>query len=698
MGTFPATSMDALDTAAHVHARAAWRGVRARLWPVAALATFCVICFSAFRVALLILHRDKLADVGFGDWARCLQTGLLYDSVPVACLSLPLLAMVMLPSERQLAGQWFRRLVAGYLTFAVAAVAVLETIGTAFFLHFGARPNLVAVEYLVNAREVFGYIWTAYPAWALPLALLAGGPLVYRLWTQWLWRKPMHPVPATTRGLTLLATAALCVLAGLGWSIRYPLTMGTVYTRMATHTLLHEAARNNAFTLGHAVHGCLVADDEHELTRYPFPTRENAYATTTRLLAQPGDQPLASTKNPLWRHVNAGQSARPYNVVVILMESMAGPNVGCLGHVDGVSPNLDRLAAEGLFFDRCYAVGERTNRGIAGVLCGFPDIGASSVIKQPRAQGIFVTLPERLAQRGYSTSFLYGGSPVFGNVGAFLSAAGVQTIVAQREIAASGRSGPATYWGLTDDVLLEHAHEVFESHDENQPFFAFVLTVSNHEPFDMPLEGTGLVDSDDFEVKKRNGVAYADYALGKFFERARTASYFDNTLFVLVADHGLYFNREHLIDIEGFRVPFILYGPNLTDAAGRPLVPPRRVSTVCSQADIAPTLLGLLGGHVEHCFMGRDLLRKNLNPQTGFALLHEGERLAFVTANDAVMFAPGGKPHYVTLHNGGRTVTPQPTTPSNQPRVDELTANMLSYYRTALDLFLTRAYGPQSRE
>jgi phosphoglycerol transferase MdoB-like AlkP superfamily enzyme len=698
MGTFPATSTGMADTAARPRARAAVRGLWRRLWPAAMLAAFCVICFSAFRVALLVLHRDKLADVGFADLAKCVHTGLLYDSVPVAGLLLPLLALTLLPSERRLTGQGFRRLIAGYMTFVVAAVAVLETIGTAFFLHFGVRLNLVAVEYLVNAREVFGYIWTAYPAWALPLAVAAGVPLVYCLWAQRLWQKPVEPMPASTRWLAMLVLMGLCVFAARGWSVHYPLDMGTVYTRVATHTLLHEAARNNAFTLGHAVHACLFADDEHELKRYPFPSREDAYATTARLLAQPGDRPLASPKNPFWRRVGTGQPARPYNVVVILMESMAGPNVGCLGHADSVSPNLDRLADEGMFFDRCYAVGERTNRGITGVLCGFPDIGASSIVKQPRAQGMFLTLPELFAQRGYSTSFLYGGTPVFGNVGAFLSAAGVQNIIAQREIEAAGRSGPVTYWGLTDEVLLEHAHEVFEAHDEDQPFFAVVLTVSNHEPFDMPLEGTDLVDSDDFEVKKRNGVAYADRALGRFFDQARTSAYFDNTLFVLVADHGLYFNREHLIDIEGFRVPLILYGPNLTDAAGQPLVPPRRVSTVCSQTDIAPTVLGLLGGEFEHCFMGRDLLRAGLDPATGFALLHEGERLAFVTAHDAVMLPPGGKPHYVTLSEDGQVVTPQPTTPSNQPRVDELTHDMLSYYRTALDLFLTRAYGPQARE
>jgi len=691
------TDMKITDADTRSRSRAVWRhGMIVRLWPAAAMAAFCWIGFAAFRVAVLILQREKIADIGGFDIARCLQTGFLYDSVPTAWLLMPLLALALLPSSRWLERRWFRRTVAGYLTFVVTAVIVLETIGTAFFLHFGVRLNLVAVEYLGNPQEILGYIWATYPAWALPLAVVIGVPLVYWLWSRWLWRRPVEDVPAKVRWLALLILIGLCVFASRGWSFRYPLNMGTVYTRVATHTLLCEAARNSAYTLGVAVHASLFVGDEDELSRYPFPPRSQAYATTAGLVFQPGDRTLNSPKNPLWRHANSGSPARPFNVVLILMESMTGPNVGCMGHADGVSPNLDRLAAEGLFFDRCYAVGDRTNRGIVGTLCGFPDISGSSVVKQPRAQGIFLTLPELLTKRGYRTSFFYGGNPVFDNMSAFLAAGGVQEIIAQREITAKGRSSPLTCWGLADEVLLEHAHDVFQSYG-NERFFAFVLTVSNHEPFDVPTEGAGLEDSDDFEVKKRNGIAYADYALGKFFEQAKTAAYFNNTLFVLVADHGRYFDREAIIDIEGFRIPFILYGPGLTGEDGQPLITPGRVNTVCSQTDVAPTVLGRLGGAFEHCFMGRDLLRADLDPDSGFALLHEGERLAFVTARDGVMLPPNRAPLYVTLDDAGEVAHPPPAEP-NKARSDELTHRLLSVYRTALDLYLTRSYGPQARE
>jgi len=698
----PSDGMAASDPALalRAHVRGTLRGLGARGWPVLLVAAFCWISFSAFRVILLVLCRSQLADVSRGDVARCLGNGFLYDSVPTGYLLIPLVLMAMLPSTRWLESRWFRHVVTGYITAVVVAVVVLETIGTAFFLQFGLRLNVAALEYLGNAREIVGHIWIAYPAWAFVLAVAVLIPLLYWSVGRRLWRRPMAPVTPAVRLPVTAALVFLSLLAALGWSFYYPLDRTAAYGKGMLNTLVSEMTCNNAYTIGHAMY-TRMGDGRGELTLYPFPPREEAHATTAALLYQPGESPLNSPKNPLWRRVATGRPVLPCNVVVIIMEGMTGPYVGCMGQADSATPVLDRLAEKGVFFDRCYAVGARTSRGMTGTLCGFPDIGGSSIFKQPQAMGNFLTLPALLAKRGYRTSFIYGGDPGFDNMAAFLHAGGVRQIIGQQDFIARGITGPATCWGLADEVTLDRAHEAFVAHG-NERFVSVVLTVSNHEPFDVPLDGAGLKARDDFEGQKRNGVRYADYALGKFFEQARQAAYFNNTLFVLVADHGRYFDRGPVIDIEGFRIPFILYAPGLTDAQGDPLLPPRRVSTVCSQTDVAPTLLGLLGGDFDHCFMGRDILR--IEPESGFALLHEDDRLAFVTSRDAVMLLPTRAPHYVLLNEHGLpmpTSTSMPTsspTESIQLRADELTHKMLAFYRTALDLYLERAHGPQALE
>ena len=174
-------------------------------------------------------------------------------------------------------------------------------------------------------------------------------------------------------------------------------------------------------------------------------------------------------------------------------------------------------------------------------------------------------------------------------------------------------------WGEQDEVVLRKENEIFMTMGRKK-FFSVILTVSNHPPYDMPRERCTFLPGDDDETKRINGFRYADWALGEFFKVARESPYFERTIFVLVADHGRYCDQRQILDLPSYRIPFLIYAPGI--------VSPGKSDIVASQTDIAPTVLALLGGRFEHCFLGRNLL--SVEDGQGFALLHEDYGLGFI--------------------------------------------------------------------
>jgi phosphoglycerol transferase MdoB-like AlkP superfamily enzyme len=322
---------------------------------------------------------------------------------------------------------------------------------------------------------------------------------------------------------------------------------------------------------------------------------------------------------------------------------------------------------------------------MVGVLCGHPDIGGPSVLGRERALRRFHALPEVLRHRGYRTLFFYGGDPDFDNMRGFFQNHGIERTVGQEEL------GPdhAGNWGVPDEMIFQRAHEKFQAlHRSRQqggpPFFSVILTVSNHQPYEVPAGRVEMEFGEDQRVKARNAYRYADWALGQFMRRAAGSAYGRDTLFVLVADHGRFLDPRALVDIPGFRVPCLFLAP------GRPeLTPPQTVGTICSQVDIAPTVLALLGGRYEHCFLGRNLLR--LPPERGLAYMHHDGRLALRVPGAALVLPPLCPPVLYRAEAGTLHRVPAARAPTAE--VHRLRLHMLSYYGTARQLYLDGTYG-----
>jgi phosphoglycerol transferase MdoB-like AlkP superfamily enzyme len=334
-------------------------------------------------------------------------------------------------------------------------------------------------------------------------------------------------------------------------------------------------------------------------------------------------------------------------VVVVVMESFTARLVGHLGGELPLTPELDRLAPEGVVLANCYATGERTVQGLEAVLSSFPPLPGVSAVRRPEATHGFATLASVLGeQRGYDSFFLYGGQGVFDHMVGFFRGNGYRAFVEERDFADPAFKGS---WGASDeDVFGRAILECRARWEARKPFLCTVLTVSLHSPWQYPKGRITPVATDTrvpagFEYEELNNFLYADWAVGKFVREARGEPWFEDTVFAFVGDHGVHLRGRTVVPSEEYRVAALLFAPKH--------LPPQRIERVTSQLDVAPTLLGILGGAWRTPFFGEDALRPA--GESGFApmvygkrryAVRHGERLTVLSGADALAFdvEPGG--------------------------------------------------------
>lgn len=339
---------------------------------------------------------------------------------------------------------------------------------------------------------------------------------------------------------------------------------------------------------------------------------------------------------PTLHHQEATRAReRPLNLVIILEESIGADYVGSLGGKD-LTPELDKLTDQGISFERLYATGIRSVRGIEAVITGLTPRAQLSVVKLAETQRNFFTLASLLERHGYKTSFMYGGESYFDNMSRFFLGNGFQRIVDEDDFEQPAFTGS---WGVSDEDLLDRAHEVF-SNAGGQPFFSLVFTTSNHPPFEIP---ENRVSASSYGPRE-TAIKYADYALGRFFDLARQSSYWENTVFLVVADHSVSVVGGTLVPIERFRIPGVILGGTIE---------PRRIHGITSQIDLLPTILSLIGLSSDHPGIGRDLTLPEYADGSGRASMQFNELQAYMEEGHVVILQPDLEPMTFGIDSAG---------------------------------------------
>jgi phosphoglycerol transferase MdoB-like AlkP superfamily enzyme len=550
-------------------------------------------------------------------------------------------------------GRTTRWLVLGLSTVGWFAWLVWLLFQYFYFSEFGTRPDQIVLDYIFYTGEVTGNVWESYPV----APLFAGcGALAVGLTAFGAWRA--RRAPTRTPGWRLRGGQAALGLALVAVAVVRPPPIADRTGR--------ELARNGFLSLAEAA---VTGELDYASHYRTLPDGAALRLARERLRADP--QFDGFRDDGVGRRVVPAGPPRDLNVVLVIAESL-GREFTAEGGRD-LTPEFDRIAAQGLLFTRTYATGTRTARALEGALASFPPIPGNAIVRLTRQRPI-ETLATVLGERGYRTAFAYGGSLGFDNMGDFLSSAGFQERIAK---AGCDRPGAfVTSWGAADEHLFDRVlDELRRARAEKQPLFLTALTVSNHRPFLFPA---GRVPG---KQRTRDGaVRYADWALGRFFEQARAEGFDQDTLFAVIGDHGPRSYTREKLPSDAHRVPFLLWGAGIL---------PGRDPALASTLDVAPTLLGVLGRPYEASFFGRDL---RAAPE-GFALFQDKRDLALVTADGIAAVGFNGADEFIPIDDADRRRPAQSFAPD-----DPREALGVALYQSAYELFTAgRLATPQAR-
>ncbi len=606
----------ATAAAAPHHAWPLDRGARRMAWML--LLVLAVSC--ATRIGLALMSQQPAyggAQYTLADWARLMAWGTVYDLYVALAFALPWALYDLLLPARLHARPWIARAERTWAWCWGLAYALLLLVVSAsefvFWSEFNGRFNFVAVDYLIYTQEVLRNIRESYPVgrW-LTLLALAAAVLMLLSWPR---RAASAAAAAGWRRRALAVLVLLALLVGGGFALEQD------DKDAHPNLFVRELSGNGIYSFFHA-----FRHNQIDYARY-YPTlpAARADALVRELLAQPGarfsaaqgiarrvEPPHASALLP------AAAGKRP-NVVLVSVESLSADFMGLFGNPQGLTPRLDALAAQSLHFTNLYATGTRTVRGLEALSIAAPPTPGQSIVRRPDNEGL-ATLGQVLRGHGYEALWIYGGYGMFDNMNAYFGANGYRVV--DRTDAA--RLGVTVHhenvWGIADEDLYTLAlTQLDQAHAAGRPFFAHVMTTSNHRPYTFPA---GRVAQP--QKTRAGAVAYTDWALGDFIERARARPWFDDTLFILTADHTAGGAGKTDLPPARYHIPMLWYAPKL--------VAPRVEPRLASQIDLAPTLLGALGLAYDSRFFGYDL----------FAL-EPGRERAFISTYQTLGLLRDGK-------------------------------------------------------
>ena len=563
-----------------------------------------MVGWTALRLVLFIQFRPPAP---VGDVVAAFLSGLWRDALVGVWLSLPLSAWLLFMRRTRVPRLWYR------ICFWTACLVFwfgqvfLFFVEYFFFDEFRSRFNTVAVDYLQYPQEVFVNIWDSYHVGLILCICLVpalGWVLIARKLFPALW----DGSPGKSAGWRRLAGAAAVV----GALVPIAMVAGTLTgvmvspvdfrgAHVSSDRSLNEIANNGDL----AFLGAALTHHLDYAGFYQTMPRDEAYHRVRELLNRPGAE-FVTRPDSIERRV-AGDPSRPrLNVVIFLEESFGSEFWGCLGRPQTLTPEMDQLAAsEGMLFTNIYASGNRTVRGMEGVLSSFPPLPGESIVKRDLSDHV-ETIARLLQRDGYSTAFIYGGRGVFDGMRSFTLRNGYDRFVEEKHF-----EHPTfkTIWGVCDEDLYARSVEEFRDLAKaGKPFFATVLSVSNHKPYTYPR---GRIPEDPDQRRRENAVKYSDYALGQFFRAAKKESFWTNTIFVVVADHGARVYGEQTIPIHSYEIPLLIVGPAVVKG-------PVRVGQLGCSLDVAPTVLGLIGRPYQSVFFGQDLLKCPLGAGRAF--------------------------------------------------------------------------------
>lgn len=553
-----------------------------------ALFAMSLLVMAIEKPLFLLWYHAQAAEASAAELALVVWNGLKLDQTVAGYITaLPLLVVL---AALWIPGRWSRSVLKGYLLVIAAVSATAFAANLALYEYWAFPLDSSVLQYLASPKEALASVTAGQLLLQLLVAAAVFGGMawcylrVLRLYDP--ARRSTHRAGST---LVLLLAAGVLFLPIRGGVSVATANVSKVY--FSGRMFLNHAAVNPLFSFLST-----LSDGDDALYEYEFfPEPERA------AIFEPlrGDLPAGIGTDTLLR------TRRP-NVVLFLVESFGRSTVDERVGGEPVAPEFQRLKGEGVYFDNLFANSFRTDRGTVAVLSGFPAQTKMSVMKLPVKSQRLPSIARSLRREGYATSFYYGGDLNYTNTASYLYGTGFDRLTWQKDL---HFDAPTSKWGYADDVVIDaFTDHVLAEAASQRPFFAAMLTLSSHEPFDVPFA--------KFDDPMLNAMAFTDASLGRFVERVRQTPVWNDLLVILIADHAYpYPYGIANSDALRHRIPMLWLG----GAVRRPAV----VETYGSQSDLAATLLAQLGiAHGDFLF-SRDLFDP-ARPKFGYWCFNNG--------------------------------------------------------------------------
>lgn len=545
--------------------------------------------------------------------------GLWYDLLAACYATVPwFLLTLLLPARlwRSNVMPWLLALITTVYAVVLVFIAVAEWF---FWDEFQVRFNFIAVDYLVYTQEVIDNIQQSYPMPLIFSGLGVAGVLISGLlWktgaVRWVcqgdaaWKHRILPV--LTMAFFAVGIASVCSQSQLP---RF------------SNEFNRELAKNGPYAFCAAFWESEIDYERFYLKHEP----DNALARARSLLTLSDTPPASADTSDLRRIIKHDGPEQHRNIVLISVESLSADYLRHFKQTfkikSWLTPNLDRIADEGIFFTNLYATGTRTVRGLEALTLSVPPTPGQSIVWRPGNADMF-SIGSVCRDRGYDTSYVYGGDAMFDNMRSFFSANGYRVV--DRGTKSKADITFQNAWGVADEDLFRWSMQEADANAAaNKPFFMHVMTVSNHRPFTYP---EGRISKP--QGSRDGAVMYTDYAIGKFLDEAKSKPWFDNTIFIIVADHCSNSAGKVELDVTKYHIPCVIWNPHL--------IKPRVYDGLCSQIDVVPTVFGLLNWSYTTRFFGQDVFSPGYTAEHQRAYVSNYQKIAFITRDTLAMLKP----------------------------------------------------------
>jgi phosphoglycerol transferase MdoB-like AlkP superfamily enzyme len=569
--------------------------MKERLKFFGALALYWFCFFTLGRIIFLVYLNAQTSQLLWNEIITPLFLGLRMDAAMVGYwLLLPGLIFI----SSAFISQRLVYLLIGTVTTTLLFISTLLIVADVeLYKHWGFRINSTPLMYLeseamssVNPKILLVLV-------SLFIALLTSFLFIY-------WRKlapqllAFTTLPAKWAPVWLLITGSLIIPIRSSFSVA-PLNTGFVYFHK-TKAFPNHAGINPVWNFFKSLSG----DDNIRYSNNFYKPADLDQQFDSLIQDQSETQKLLSIERP--------------NIVLIILESFTSKIIEPLGGMPNITPELNSLIKEGILFENFYASGDRTDKGLVSILSGFPAQPRTSIIKYPAKTQHLPYLPKTLGEKGYHTSFVYGGDIGFANMESYLTQAGFSHIT---EVDDFENQFDDSKWGVADQYVFYRL--LNECDSASSPFFKVMLSLSSHEPFEVPMKT--VIEGTDEGSLFLNACYYTDKSLGEFIRQAKKQDWWKNTLVIITADHGHRFpNPNELKEKERFKIPMLWLGGAVQKSD-------TTIRSFGNQTDLANTLLTQLNTNASEFSFSRNILSQNAN---SFAMYIFNNGYGYVSATN----------------------------------------------------------------